>query len=71
MNAQGRKELAGYQHQCQLLLEQVRDDEQEKFDNMPEGLQQGEKGQAIEEAVNTLTSLLDKLEEEAAEHDLP
>ena len=60
------------------------DEEQEKFDNMPEGFQQGEKGQAIEqsatdlneikdllnEATEALTTLLDKLEE-AAEHDLP
>lgn len=29
-------------------IEELRDEEQEKFDNMPEGLQQGERGQAIE-----------------------
>jgi hypothetical protein len=35
-------------------LQTMADDEQEKFDNMPEGLQQGEQGQAIETAASLL-----------------
>jgi len=35
-------------------LQTMADDEQEKFDNMPEGLQQGEQGQAIETAAGAL-----------------
>lgn len=38
------------------------DAEQEKFDNMSEGLQQGERGQAIEEAAGALSEAADALE---------
>lgn len=46
-------------------VEGLRDDEQEKFDNLPEGLQQAERGQAMEEAVGYLEEAADKLEEAA------
>jgi hypothetical protein len=36
--------------------------EQEKYDNMPEGLQGGEAGQAIETAASALDSAADALE---------
>lgn len=41
---------------------QLAEDEQEKFDNMTEGLQQGEKGQAIEQAANNLADLASAIE---------
>jgi hypothetical protein len=40
-------------------IEELKDEEQEKFDNMPEGLQNGERGQAIEATVNQLETALD------------
>jgi hypothetical protein len=43
-------------------LETIRDDEQEAFDNMPESLQQGERGQAAEAAVNALQEAIDMLD---------
>jgi hypothetical protein len=43
-------------------LEQLRDAEQEKFDNMPEGFQQGDTGQQIEEHVSTLDEWITELE---------
>lgn len=43
-------------------LEAVRDEEQEAFDNMPEGLQQGERGQASEAAIEAIESALSELE---------
>lgn len=43
-------------------LEQLRDAEQEKFDNMPEGFQQGDTGVAIEEHVSALDEWISELE---------
>ncbi len=43
-------------------LTEVRDEEQDSFDNMPEGLQQGEKGEAMESAIEALSSAVDNLE---------
>lgn len=64
MNASDRKQVA----ELTTLLEELKGDveaagealrgladaEQEKFDNMPEGLQQGEAGQKIESAASAL-----------------
>jgi hypothetical protein len=44
-------------------------DEQEYFDNMPEGLQRGEKGQVAEETIGYLTDARDKLESIAESFD--
>lgn len=35
-------------------IETVKDEEQEAFDNMPDGAQQGDKGQAMESAIQEL-----------------
>ena len=64
MNAQTRKQIAKISERLQppLLaldnlnseLEQLHDDEQEKFDNLSEGLQASEKGEALEQAAEKL-----------------
>lgn len=43
-------------------LEQIRDEEQNKFDNMPEGFQQGDTGVQIEEHISTLDEWITELE---------
>jgi hypothetical protein len=43
-------------------VEPLADEEQEKFDNLPEGLQNSEKGQAMEEAASALESAVSELE---------
>lgn len=51
MNNARRKELAEITTQLQDLrerIEQLQEDEQEGFDNLSEGLQQTERGQAME-----------------------
>lgn len=73
MNAQRRKALADIMDRISNLaderddikgaLETLRDEEQESFDNMPEGLQQGDKGQAMEEAINALDDAISSLED--------
>lgn len=44
-------------------LAEVRDEEQDYFDNMPESMQGGEKGQAAEAAVDALNEAVDALQE--------
>lgn len=44
-------------------IEAVRDEEQEAFDGMPEGLQASDRGQASEQAISNLDSALDTLAE--------
>jgi hypothetical protein len=43
-------------------LESLRDDTQGKYDNMPEGLQQGDTGQLLEQRVEGLDTLIQELE---------
>lgn len=44
-------------------IETIRDEEQEKFDNLPEGLQQSENGQKFEEIVSSLDEAISNLQD--------
>lgn len=44
------------------LLQEIRDDEQEAFDNLPEALQGGERGEAMEAAMDAMDEVLSDLE---------
>ena len=44
------------------ILEKVKDDEQEAFDNMPESLQGSERGETMEEYIYTLETFFDELD---------
>ena len=44
-------------------LQSVKDEEQDAYDNMPEGLQQGEKGEQINEFINYLEEAQTGIEE--------
>lgn len=44
-------------------IENTRDDEQEYFENMPEGLQGSEKGERAQAAISALEEIITKLEE--------
>jgi 2-oxoglutarate dehydrogenase complex dehydrogenase (E1) component-like enzyme len=61
MNKQQRKEAEAMAdkvrdvlEEAQQFFEDMASEERDKFDNMPEGLQQGERGQAIEQAADGL-----------------
>lgn len=43
-------------------LEAIRDEEQEAFDNMPEGLQASERGELMEDYISTMDEMLDALD---------
>lgn len=64
MNKQRRKritEAIELLEQAQQIIEEVKDEEQEAYDNLPEGLQCGERGEAMKEAVNNLEESYDSV----------
>ena len=56
-------EITNQLDQLQLDAQQIADEEQEYFDNMPEALQGGEKGTQAEEDAGTLTEVAEALDE--------
>lgn len=65
MNKQNRKQLekaVALIAQAQEIVETIKDEEQEKFDNLPESLQQSEKGEQFEENISALEDALGDLE---------
>lgn len=72
MNKIRRKELASIVAKLETLdairleisemLESVIDEEQEALDNLPESLQDSEKGQQMQEYIDSMTDVLDNLE---------
>ena len=66
MNKENRKELEkaiALIEDAKEIVERIKDEEQEKFDHLPEGLQQTERGQKFEETVSTLDDVFSQLEE--------
>lgn len=49
------------------LVERVKDDEQDSFENLPDNLQSSERGEAMEEAVDELQMAIDSISD-AMEH---
>ena len=65
MNKRRRKELARAADLLRQALEivgSVRDEEQEAYDNLPEGLQSAPRGEAIQEAAENLDTTHAELE---------
>lgn len=46
------------------VLSEVKDEEEEAYYNMPESLQDGEKGEAMQEAIDALDYAVSEIEEE-------
>lgn len=66
MNNARRKEISDAISELEGLkekIENIRDAEQEYYDNMPEGLQQGDKGTAADNAISELSSAVDAIDE--------
>lgn len=64
MNAQGRKLLAEYMATLELIQQNIvslRDEEQDKYDNMPEAFQSGEKGDKLETAISEMDEAVDSI----------
>jgi exonuclease VII small subunit len=66
MNKRTRKQLSDLHTKLEEIksqVEAIRDEEQDKFDNMPEGLQSGERGEKTEEVIGALEDATTSLEE--------
>lgn len=66
MNAQGRKEIAKHiasLNEIKDKVESIMENQQEKYDNMPEGLQDSERADEMLEAVDNLDSAVSSIEE--------
>lgn len=66
MNNTKRKELSkaiDLLNQARDIVDTIMNDEQEGFYNMTEGLQQTERGQAMEEAAENLGCAIDSIDE--------
>ena len=66
MNADRRKTLTAIEAQITNLrdrLDELMNEEQDAFDNMPESLADGERGQAMEEAIQAMEEALSSLED--------
>lgn len=64
MNKENRKQLneaLNLIEQANGIIESVKDDEQDKFDNMPENLQGSERGERLESIISELEYAVDNL----------
>lgn len=64
MNAMRRKHLARaiqMIYDAQEIIEMVKEEEQEAFDNMPESLQESERGETMYDNIDTLGEISDNL----------
>ena len=66
MNKSRRKNLATIIETLEAMkssLEDVRDEEESAFDNLPESIQESERGETMQEIVDVLYDACDSLEE--------
>lgn len=66
MNKQRRKELNGIIEKLEDLksyVEELRDEEQDYYDNMPENLQCGERGEIAESAISEMDDAISSIED--------
>lgn len=65
MNTERRKRLTdaiAYINRAVQIIEDVRDDEQDSFDNLPESLQSGDRGMLMEECIQGMDEVLEELD---------
>ena len=66
MNKQRRKainDISDSVRDLQTKIDNLKDAEQDYYDNMPENLQESERGEIAEEAIDNLQSAYDSLED--------
>lgn len=49
--------------ESQEIIDSIKESEQEKYENLPEGIQQSEKGQKLEESASLLEEAWDSIDE--------
>ncbi len=63
MNKERRKRIQDAIRKIESLVQNILDDEQESYDNMPESLQMSNNGLVSEEAQDSLEAAIEALEE--------
>lgn len=63
MNKERRKRIVDAIKRIESLIEDILSDEQEAYENMPEGLQMSDNGIASEEAQDNLDAAIESLED--------
>jgi hypothetical protein len=66
MNAERRKKLSTAWDKIAeglALIEEVKSDEEDYYENMPESFKEGDKGQKAQDAISELESAIDTLEQ--------
>ena len=63
MNNKRRKEIANAIRKIENVVSSILADEEEAFDNMPEGLQESERGDISQDAQDNLSNAINALEE--------
>ena len=56
------EELESLRQEIQEMLEEVKDEEQEAVDNLPESLQESERGQQMQGYIDTMDGVNDELD---------
>ena len=56
-------EAVGLIHQAREILEEVLDEEQKSYESLPEGMQNGEKGEQMQENMEIIEDVLGCLED--------
>jgi flagellar biosynthesis chaperone FliJ len=72
MNRERRKELAAVMVKLDEvinLLQQISEDEQNAFDNLPEGIQESERGEQMQSYADTISDIASTLEDQSLELD--
>lgn len=70
MNAQRRKkrdEAIEKLNEALAIIEEIKDEEDTAYENMPEGLQGSERGEHLQENVDALESIYDEIETQVSE----
>lgn len=65
------RDLVSFRDELVSDAENLRDEQQEKLDNMPEGLQQGDTGSMIQERIEALDSFVEELNGIDFDEDVP
>ena len=71
MNKTRRKQLEDLIEQLSIIkdsIETVLEEEQEAFDNLPEGIQVSERGEIMQENIDNLQTAADSLESEVIDY---
>jgi len=66
MNKERRKWLGEVQDKlmdAQAEIEEIKDEEECAYDNLPEGIQDSERGEAMQDAIETLESVYDNIQD--------